>query len=319
MQVTPPDATAVAAFLDAIERLTNGDGARILLAVSGGPDSLALLLLAHAAMPDRISAATVDHGLRIEAADEATFVARICEQHGVSHVTLVPTEPIIGNIQSSARIARYRMLHNAADAANCRWIATAHHADDQLETLLMRLMRGSGIDGMASIRPRYGRVLRPLLAFDKSQLETICANAAIEPVRDPSNDDKDFDRVALRQWLATSAHAFDTHRAVRTGAALAEAAEALDWTAKLLAKDHLQLETGFARLTPADLPPELRRRLLKRALWHIEPGIEPRGDAIDRALVDLANGKRFTLGNVLCEAVGSENEIWHFRPAPPRR
>ncbi len=315
MQITPPDDAALAAFSEAIERLTGSDDAPVLLAVSGGPDSLAMLLLGIAAMPKRIRAATVDHGLRLEAADEAAFVAGICVQLGIAHSILTPAKPITGNVQSSARVARYRLLYDHADATGCRWIATAHHADDQLETLLMRLMRGSGIDGMASIRPRYGRVLRPLLAFDKKQLEAICADARWEPVRDPSNDDSDFDRVALRQWLANTPHPFDPHRAVRTGAALAEAAEALDWMAKSLAAGFLQLEGGSARLTAADLPNELRRRLLKRALEHIEPGIEPRGEAIDRALADLPLGKRFTLGDVLCEG----GEDWHFRRAPPRR
>jgi tRNA(Ile)-lysidine synthase len=315
VQITPPVAAAVSAFSGAIERLTGGDSAPVLLAVSGGPDSLAMLLLAHASMPGRISAATVDHGLRPEAADEATFVAGICAQLSVAHSVLTPSEPIAGNIQSSARIARYRSLHDHADVTGCHWIATAHHADDQLETLLMRIVRGSGIDGMASIRPRYGRTVRPMLDFNKAQLEAICANYGVQPVRDPSNDDSAFDRVALRQWLAESPHPFDAHRAVRTGAALADASKALDWMVKRLAGDHLKLDEGSATFSPADLPSEIRRRLLKKALTHIQHDIEPRGDAIDRALIDLPQGKRFTIGNVLCEG----GESWHFRPAPPRR
>lgn len=312
MQVT--DVAAVAAFAGAIDRLTKGNGEPLLLAVSGGPDSLAMLLLAHATMPDLIRAATVDHGLRPEAAEEAAFVARMCASLGVVHNILTPAKPIDGNIQSGARKARYRLLHDHADAAGCRWIATAHHADDQLETLLMRIVRGSGVDGMASVRPRYGRVVRPLLGFGKAQLEEICAGAGVEPVRDPSNDDMEYDRVALRQWLAQTQHPFDPQRAVRTGSALADASEALDWMVKRLSNDHLQLQPGSAQLTPADLPNELRRRLLLRALTHIEPKATPRGDAIDRALIDLPQGKRFTLGNILCEG----GESWHFRPAPPR-
>lgn len=312
MQIASPDA---AAFSDAIERLTGGDGNSVLLAVSGGPDSLAMLLLAHAATPERIKAATVDHGLRPEAAQEATYVAGICAELSIAHSVLTPIEPITGNVQAGGRIARYRVLHNHADAVGCRWIATAHHADDQLETLLMRIMRGSGVDGMGAIRGRHGRVVRPMLRFSKAELEAICAAAGVEPVHDPSNDDSDFDRVALRQWLAETDHPFDAQRAVRTGAALADAAKALDWMASRLADDHLQLDANTATLSPSDLPAELRRRLLKSALRHIEPGIEPRGEAIDRALTDLPMGKRFTIGNVLCE--GGEN--WHFAPAPLRR
>jgi tRNA(Ile)-lysidine synthase len=315
VQVKQPDPAKIAAFADSIERLTNGDGAPLLLAVSGGPDSLTMLLLAHASMPERVSAATVDHQLRPEAAAEAAYVAELCARLGVQHDILIPAKPITGNIQSGARIARYRLLHDQAKAVGCSWIATAHHADDQLETLLMRIIRGSGVDGMASIRGRYGRVIRPMLPFTKAQLEAVCADAGIDPVRDPSNDNKDFDRVALRQWLADNRHPFDAHRAVRTGAALADAAEALDWMTKRLADDHLQFGPLSATLSPSDLPGELRRRLLLRAIKHIEADAAPRGEAIDRALIDLAAGKRFTLGNVLCEG----GERWHFRPAPPRK
>jgi tRNA(Ile)-lysidine synthase len=121
------------------------------LAVSGGPDSMALLLLAHAALPGAIEAATVDHGLRAEAAAEAEFVASICASLGVPHVTLgVRLAP--GNLQSEARVARYSALADWACERGIGAIATAHHADDQAETLLLRLGRASGVAGLAGVR-----------------------------------------------------------------------------------------------------------------------------------------------------------------------
>jgi tRNA(Ile)-lysidine synthase len=315
VQVTPPAGPAVQRFSKSIERLTGGDGGRLLLAVSGGPDSLALLLMAHAAIPERIAAATVDHGLRPEAAAEAEFVAMICGELGVLHTMLRPEEPITGSVQASARAARYRLLENHASDAGCSWIATAHHADDQLETVLMRIARGAGISGLSAVRARQGKIIRPLLDSRKSELEAICAAAMVEPVRDPSNDNSDFDRVAMRKWLAETAHPFDPLRAVRSASAFADASEALEWATAQLLSGRLQVHEATLLIDVADVPIELRRRLLLRALQQIEPGNMPRGDAVDRALIALDAGERMTLGNVLCEG----GSTWTIRPAPKRR
>ena len=304
----------IARFTQAIERLTAGVG-RIGLAISGGPDSLALLLLAHTVFPDRIAAATVDHGLRPEATDEAHFVATICAERGIPHDILTPATPITGNIQSSAREARYALLEKWADARGLQWIATAHHGDDQLETMLMRLARGSGVAGLAAIRARNGHIIRPLLGFSKAELETICAGEGIEPVHDPSNDDSDFDRVAMRQWLAGTAHPFKLDRIARSAAALGDSAEALDWMTAKLVEQHVEQQGEIIALDATDLPRELTRRLLLRALAMVDPQSAPRGDAIDRALDGLPRGEVMTLGNVRC--VGGT--IWRFEAAPPRR
>jgi tRNA(Ile)-lysidine synthase len=301
-------------FADALSQLTNGKG-KIGLAVSGGPDSLALLLFAHDHCPDRIMAATVDHGLRVEAADEARFVATICAERSIPHSILKPSVPITGNIQSSARNARYALLEDWATREGCDWIATAHHADDQLETVLMRLIRGSGVDGLSGIRSTYGRIIRPLLSFTKSELIAICQTAGIVPVQDPSNDSTDFDRVRIRQYLAAAPHPFDPLAAGKSAAALADASAALDWMTGRLACDRITLsETGII-LNPSDLPRELLRRLLHIALRQIDPEIAPRGDSIERGLDALNANQTITLGNILCKG----GVYWHLSPAPPRR
>ena len=179
--------------------------------MSGGPDSLALLLLAHAALPGRVVAATIDHGLRAESADEAAMVGRLCERLGISHDTVsVTLEP--GNVQDRARKARYQALCRSFGACGAGTFATAHHADDQAETVLMRLNRGSGVAGLAGIRTRrvvisddpLGEFLlvRPLLRWRREELEAIVAAVGIEPARDPSNDDDRYDRARVRHVLA---------------------------------------------------------------------------------------------------------------------
>ena len=314
MQLNPPSDLAVARFTSAVQKLVGGD-TRVLLAVSGGSDSLAMLLLAHVAIPERISAATVDHQLRPEAADEAAFVAALCGKLNVPHAVLQPSAPISGNLQSEARAARYALLQTRADTDGCNWIATAHHADDQLETVLMRVARGSGIDGLAGVRMQQGRIIRPMLAFTKTELEGICDQSGVTAVSDPSNADDSFDRVAMRQWLASTAHPFGAHRAVRTATAFTEASEALEWmTSDAFETRVLRSGVSFT-LAVTDLPRELQRRLLLRILDQIQPGYVPRGDATDRALDTLTKGGQQMLGDVLCEG----GESWHFRSAPQRQ
>lgn len=304
----------ISRFSKALEQFGVGGDERIMLAVSGGPDSLALLLLAHRHLAGRITVATTDHQLRRESADEAVYVGKICQQLGVTHLVLTPAQAIKGNIQSAARAARYDLLGRAADEAACSLIATGHHSGDQLETLLMRLARGSGIDGLASIRARNGRIIRPLLGFSKLELEEICASCGFAPVRDPSNDNPDFDRVAIRQWLAASDHPFQITRIDRTVRALSEAAAALEWVADDLAERHITHENDGIQYDNVNLPHDLKRRLLVRCLSKLEPNLQPRGEAIDRLLVQLEAGKTAMIGNILCKG----GTRWTFSAAPAR-
>ena len=141
-----PDPAAVERFAAALTAID--PCGPIALAVSGGADSMAMLALARAAFPGRIIAATVDHQLRTSAADEAALVAAYCATLGVPHMILTPDAPIAGaSIQAQARGARYRLLRAWAGDAGAVALLTAHHADDQAETFLMRAVRGSGVPG----------------------------------------------------------------------------------------------------------------------------------------------------------------------------
>jgi tRNA(Ile)-lysidine synthase len=233
----------------------------------------------------------------------------------VPHVILSPAEKISGNIQSAARHARYALLAQAAEQHDCQYIATAHHADDQLETVLMRIARGSGVDGLSAIRSTNGKILRPLLGFTKDELISICATAGLNPVVDPSNENTDFERVAMRNWLANTPHPFRADRTGRTASALADASEALNWMTETLTQERVQRETGAVRCDARDVPREIQRRLLIHCLKLLEPELAPRGDAIDRLLSELSDGRTATMGAVKCE--GGDN--WRFTMAPPRR
>ena len=297
-----------------LEKIAGAPPGRLGVAVSGGPDSLALLLLALAACPGAVQAATVDHGLRPESAGEADFVSRTCAGLTVPHAILKPEAPISGNVQSAARRVRYALLEAWRSEQGLDWVLTAHHADDQVETLLMRLNRGSGVGGLAGIRAVNGRVLRPLLDWRRDELEAIVVEAGMDAVADPSNRDPKFDRARLRGQLE-GADWLDRPAVARSALALAEAEEALDWAAERLFEERGHEEGESLRLDPSGLPAELLRRLLLRALRRIDPHAAPRGEELGRLLATLRNDETATLAGVKAEAADGE---WCFSAAPPR-
>ncbi|MDI1296508.1 MAG: tRNA lysidine(34) synthetase TilS [bacterium] len=287
--------------------------ARFGVAVSGGPDSMALLDLAARALPGRVAAVTVDHGLRTESASEAAMVADWCAGRGITHAIVRPERAVQGNIQGWARTQRYALIEAWRAATGLDWIMTAHHADDQLETMLMRLNRGSGVNGLAGVRARTGHVIRPLLAVSKAQLQAYVDGTGIPYVVDPSNSDPRFDRAALRMVLA-DVDWLDPQAAARSAAALADAEVALDWMVEGVAAQHMRRVEGGWVLDRTDLPRELLRRLVLRMLAQAGAAA-PRGDAIDRALLAAARGEQVSLGDWLLKG-GAQ---WTLAPAPARR
>ena len=299
-------------------------GARIGIAVSGGPDSLALLLLAAAARPGRIEAATVDHALRPESRAEAEMVGKVCDRLGVPHAILTAQweqKPATA-VQERARALRYRLLGEWARSRGLNLIATAHHLDDQAETLLMRLARGAGVRGLAGMRrlsrgsPAGVPLARPLLGWRHSELEAICAAAGVEPVRDPGNEDGQFERVRVRNALA-AADGLDPGALAKSAAHLAEADAALDWAAEAEWQRAVSEGKGELAYAGRDAPPEIRRRILRRAILSLasEGDGEIRGRDLDRLLETLETGGTATLRGVLCTG----GPDWRFTRARPRR
>jgi len=286
---------------------------RLGVAVSGGPDSLALLLLAGAALPGRVVAATVDHGLRVEAEAEAGFVADICAAHDIPHETLrVSVRTAGAGLQAAAREARYAALESWRSRSACDVIATAHHADDQAETLLMRANRGAGVGGLAGIRPRNGTIVRPLLSWRRAELATIVSAAGVIPVSDPSNSDPRFDRSRIRALLSTASD-FDVPGLATSAARLADAAEALEWMTDGLWPDRAIVSDREIRLDTAGLPNEIIHRLVRRALAML--GYMGRADRIAPLIARLRAGKSASIGAILARP----GAVWTFGEAPRRR
>lgn len=319
MTPNPALAGRFAADLDALV----APDARVGVAVSGGPDSLALLLLAAAARPGKLEAATVDHRLRDGSAGEAAEVAELCDRLGVPHATLPLEwhEAPQANLQARAREARYAALAGWAAQRGLAALATAHHLDDQAETLLMRLARGAGLAGLAGIRRLRpidagggGSILlvRPLLDWRRDELHAIVAAAGLQPAEDPANRNPRHDRTRARALLA----AIDWPEPARLAASaanLADAVEALQFAAGRLGEER-QRADGDALLIDADgLPRELKRRLLLIALQRLgEPA--PRGPELMRAIAALEQGGTATLGKLKLEG----GRLWRLSPAPPR-
>jgi tRNA(Ile)-lysidine synthase len=262
----------------------------LVIAVSGGPDSTALLILAakwakRLRRPPKLLAVTVDHGLRPQSAAEAVKVDSLARRLGVPHRTLRwrGRKPKTG-LQEAARLARYQLLGQAASRAGYAHILTAHTLDDQAETVLFRLARGSGLTGLAgmanaSLLPAGGGhalyLLRPLLHLPKARLLATLRAAGITYSQDPSNSDPQFTRARLRALMpALAGEGLDARGLYRLAARMRRAEAAIEFA----------VGAARAALAPAawpqrgpvvfdagrffDLPAEVGLRLLGRAVSH---------------------------------------------------
>ncbi|HXO70857.1 MAG TPA: tRNA lysidine(34) synthetase TilS [Bradyrhizobium sp.] len=316
----------------------------IVLAVSGGPDSIAMMWLAARwrrvlKRGPQLLAVTIDHGLRPDAAREAREVKRLAKSLDLPHRTLrwSGAKPKTG-VPAAARDARYRLLAKAARAASATHVLTAHTQDDQAETLLMRMSRGSGIAGLAAMARqsrREGVVLaRPLLHIPKARLLATLKKAKIGFADDPTNRDTSFTRPRFRALRpALAAEGFDARNLTRLAARFARANAALeilvDGAERYLALGEPDpVLAGFDADAFAALAEEIRLRLLLRRIdrvGHEGPAelgkVEALLAALDRAVAAKRPAKgriglKQTLAGALVSLVDGRIRI---EPAPPRR
>lgn len=322
MRLDPSD-NRVQRFAAILDGLAPGE--RIGLAVSGGSDSVALLLLAAAARADQVEAATLDHGLRPEAASEAAEVADLCRGLGVPHSALTAQweSPPETAIQERARDERYRQFARWMADRGLAALATGHHADDQAETLLMRLNRGAGVQGLAAMRQvatvpgSQLKLIRPLLGWRRSELEQVCSDAGVATVDDPSNAEEQFERVRVRQAIAQGGW-LDGGAVAQSASNLADADAALQWMADRIWEEAVVSEGDGFVFQPANYPRDTRRRIAAGAIARLGSegaGASLRGREVEQLMAVLRSGGTSTLRGVLC----SGGERWRFSPAPPRR
>jgi tRNA(Ile)-lysidine synthase len=313
----------------------------LVLAVSGGPDSTALLVLAarwakRLKRAPKLVAVTVDHGLRTEAAREAATVGRLARRLGIAHRTLRwrGRKPKSG-LQEAARQARYRLLAQAAARAGYGHILTAHTLDDQAETILFRLARGSGVTGLAGMAhaspvPVNGAhtifLVRPLLAIPKARLVATLKVARIGYSEDSSNFDPRFARVRLRTLLpALAREGLDARGLARLAARIRRVESTIE-VAVAAARAALAPPPWpqggpivFATARFAGLPAEVGLRLLGRAIAHAgdEGPVElAKLETLYDTLRQANSGLRRTLAGAL---ITLSSEQLTVERAPPRR
>jgi tRNA(Ile)-lysidine synthase len=267
----------------------------LILAVSGGPDSTALLVMAadwakrlkrRQKHSPKLIAVTIDHGLRPESRREAAAVKKLTRQLGVAHrIVRWRGEKPKSSVQEAARAARYTLLAQEAGRAGFQHIVTAHTLDDQGETLLFRLARGSGLSGLAGMAPvsplpvsgkREFFLLRPLLSVPKVRLVATLKETGIDYHDDPSNRDPRFARTRLRALLPQlAAEGLDAKALARLGTRMRRADAAIEFAVSAAcsalapkpwrAHGPIMFPAGFF----AELPAEVALRLLGRAIAHV--------------------------------------------------
>lgn len=303
----------------------------IAVGVSGGPDSMALAYLLSRWSSEkkgpRIHIISVDHGLRPEAADEAELVGRVSAVWPkTEHFVLKWEGGKPGQrVQESAREARYTLMDAHCKAQDVCALMLAHHRDDQAETVLFRLAKGSGLDGLSGMRRMQQRgdlnLYRPLLDIPKDVILSFCAAKKIPFIDDPSNNKDQYARVRLRQSRAAlEREGITSKRLAVTAKRLNRARNALEYYSAQAFKDHASIKDSVRivlNLKPlSDLPEETLLRVIMLGMEYLHPsdGYKPRTEKLEALVFDLLDQtymKPRTLGGVIFSR--KDNELTLLR------
>ncbi|HUF13044.1 MAG TPA: tRNA lysidine(34) synthetase TilS [Longimicrobiales bacterium] len=303
-------------------------GARIVVAVSGGRDSVALLHLLLALRVDwglELIAVHLDHRMRPGSGADAEWLIGLCRGWSVPLVSACALR--VPRSEAEARAVRYDLLRSAARTFRADAVATGHHRDDQAETVLLRIARGTGVRGLRGIAARRGRLVRPLLAFDRAAIDAWCAEAGLQWREDPTNRELRYARNRLRAGLMPALGG----KAARGIAALAEAAGALEaaWRGPLDEMSRAAVtptEQGFliARDALARYDRAARARLIRTLSARL--GAVPKRSTLEAALalmeagssgagLDLGGGVRLERGLAELRLTRTDGERVEDRPA----
>lgn len=281
----------------------------IILAVSGGSDSTALMHLAARMLPPaQLIVVSVDHGLRPEAAEEIAEVARQAGALGLQHLIAQWQWDGTGNLQAEARRGRFAALAKVAKSHGAAWVWLGHTEDDQIETALMRLARGSGVDGLTGMYPQARRdgllIGRPLLGIGREELRQWLSGHGIGWSDDPSNENPRFDRVRTRQMMAQlQSLGLTRKRLLQTIDHMQAAHVSLQEAARVFAGTYVRQDAGDLLLSPEVLAVEKAdapRRVLAAALgWIASRHYRPRFDQLREAALQAREGRTVTLAGVI--------------------
>ena len=280
-------------------------GGKVLCAVSGGADSMCLLHLAWSMAEEggfQVAAAHYHHGMRGAAADaDAAFVETFCKERNISCV--VERGDVYGQaqrlglgVEETGRQLRYEFLRRTAEELGCNRIATAHNADDNLETLLLHLVRGAGLHGLAGIPPRRGEIVRPLLTTSRLDIEAYLAEHGLTHVEDCTNADESYARNRIRRQVVPvlrqlnprlTESAAETMGYLRSDNDYLNAQAAAACAHARWAEDDLVIEARYVAQLPAAIAPRAARRMLEM----MGDGNTDCSAAHLKAIVDLAAGE----------------------------
>src|SRR6202035_5237377 len=292
-------------------------GERVVVAVSGGPDSLALPSVLREivpALPLHLTVAHFDHGWRADSRTDGEFVASMASTWGYDFRTARAADDI-PHTENAARAARYAFLRHTAADTNSTAIALGHTQDDQVETLLLHLLRGSGSRGLGAMQRRDADLARPLLDISRSEIEAYLTRLHLTPRRDPSNEDPRFTRNRLRQQVLPAIDAFDP-----------AARELLARTADILSEEDRFLDSAIAqvpddlardRVAFAKLPPALQRRVIRRLVpdaGFLEVEALRRGEPAARAAATPPQPARLSVTTCTCDpaAFKARDQVGHL-------
>ncbi len=304
-------------------------GETVLVGLSGGADSTALLYLLHTLAPEwqlRLHALHVDHRLRADSAADAEAARDLARRLGVPAAVEPVTVERRGSLEAAARAVRYAALGRYAERIHADRIAVGHTADDQAETVLMRLLEGAGVRGLAGIPPVRGRIIRPLLALRRRALTAVLEQAGLTWREDPTNRDRTFFRNRVRhQILPRLAAAHDADVVGTLTRMAARAREAVDTLEQVAAAELTRLASEEAdaltlpRAALAALPPPVAGEVLRQATARLGSRTPLRAWAhrgLARLLASPPPRRAFRLGGVSIEVSGSLLRLERARPRP---
>lgn len=294
--------------------MENYRGQKIAIAISGGLDSVCLLHWLIKSKFD-VVALHVNHGLRAAADVETKYVADLCEKLNVPFEIMywIGDKPATG-LESAAREARYKLMTDYCKKNSIEYLAVAHQADDQIETFLMNLARGSGVYGLAAMRSESVRdeikIIRPLLKVFRNELEKYCHDNKIKYFTDEMNSDEKYTRVKIRKNrnILSEKLGISDDRILLAIENLSRSRDVLekqtlDLAEKMIKNDCALFQSSFL----FDADPEIRLKLLSRLIQSIgESNYQPRLNSLQNALHKLGGDCKFTLGHCTLRRLGDE-------------